>query len=81
MVCFCTLPVYVVALWILLNNGHGTDSFMYIYMAMWAGFAVDMASRRCPECDKQFFVKVILLNLLTRNCVNCGLSEHGEKHQ
>jgi hypothetical protein len=78
MVCFCTLPVYVVAVWILLNNERGIDAFMYFYMTMWAGFAVDMASRRCPNCDHQFFVKSILMNLITRRCVNCGLSKETE---
>ncbi len=78
MVCFCTLPVYMAALWILLSNQHDIDSFMYFYMAMWAGFAVDMASRRCPDCDNQFFVKLILLNLLTRRCVNCGSAQQGD---
>ncbi|MEQ9069363.1 MAG: hypothetical protein RLO18_21695, partial [Gimesia chilikensis] len=72
LVCLLTLPVYVGALWVLLNNGRDIDSFMYIYMAVWAGFAVDMARRRCPLCNKQFYVKTILLNMVTRRCVHCG---------
>ena len=73
-VCFLTLPVYMISLWILLNNQRGIESFMYIYMALWSGFAVDMALRRCPECHHQFFVKSVLLNLITRRCVHCGYS-------
>ena len=73
-VCFWTLPIYVIALWILLNNQRGIESFMFIYMALWAAFAVDMAMRRCPECGEQFFVKSILLSLIARDCVHCGFS-------
>ncbi len=72
-VCLWTLPVYAVAVWVLLSNQHQIDTFMFIYMAMWAGFAVDMASRRCPACGEQFFVKAIFLNLLSRRCVHCKL--------
>lgn len=72
MVCLLTLPVYVGALWVLLNNGRDIDAFMFIYMGVWAGFAVDMARRRCPVCNKQFYVKTILLNMITRSCVHCG---------
>ncbi|MFP6809658.1 MAG: hypothetical protein VB960_01255 [Pseudohongiellaceae bacterium] len=74
-VCFWTLPVYVLAVWGLLNNQRGIEVFMYIYMAVWAGFAVDMARRRCPACGQQYFVKNILLNIVTRCCVACGLEE------
>lgn len=72
MVCFWTLPVYIVAIWMLLNNGRDTEAFMYIYMGMWAGFAIDMVRRLCPSCHRQFFVKTILMNLRTRSCVHCG---------
>lgn len=71
-VCFWTLPVYVVAIWVLLNNGRGIDSMMWIYMAVYAGFAIDMSMRHCPVCHKQFYVKSIFLNLLTKKCVHCG---------
>ena len=71
-VCFWTLPVYVVSIWMLLNNGHSIDSMMWIYMAVYAGFAIDMSMRNCPNCRKQFYVKSIFLNLLTRQCVHCG---------
>jgi len=74
-----TLPVYMVAVWVLLANRQSIDSFMFIYMAMWAGFGVDMASRRCPSCGEQFFVKAIFLNLLTRRCVHCRLDRAATK--
>jgi len=74
LVCFWTLPVYVIAIWVLLNNGRSIDTIMWIYMGLYAIFAVDMASRRCPQCGNQFFVKTILLNLLTHRCVHCELS-------
>ena len=82
-VCFLTLPVYMVSLWILLNNQRGIESFMYIYMALWSGFAVDMALRRCPECHHQFFVKSVLLNLISRRCVHCGYAkqENSDKQE
>lgn len=74
MVCLLTLPVYMVAVWFLLENQRSIDSFMFMYMAMWAGFAVDMARRRCPNCGEQYFVKAIFLNLISKRCVHCGLS-------
>ncbi len=71
-VCFWTLPVYVMAIWILLDNGREIDSMMWIYMAVYAAFAIDMSMRRCPACHHQFYVKSIFLNLLSRDCVHCG---------
>ena len=71
LVCFWTLPVYVVAVWMLLNNGRDVDAFMWIYIGVYALFAIDMVRRRCPRCKQQFFVKTILLNLVTHNCVHC----------
>lgn len=73
-VCFWTLPVYIIGIWALLNNGSSIDLFMFIYMALYAGFALDMSMRRCPLCREQFFVKSILLNLLTHQCMHCGVS-------
>ncbi len=67
-----TLPVYIIAIWLLLNNQRDIESIMYIYMAVWAGFSVDMARRLCPQCHKQFFVKNILMSLRARRCVHCG---------
>ncbi len=72
LVCFWTLPVYIAAVWILLNNGRDIEAFMYIYMGIWGGFAIDMVRRPCPECGRQFFVKTILMNLRTHRCVHCG---------
>ena len=74
LVCLMTLPVYMVAVWVLLNNQRDIDTFMFIYMGVWAAFGVDMARRRCPACGEQYFVKVVLLNLRTRRCVHCGLA-------
>jgi hypothetical protein len=73
MVCLLTLPVYMVAVWFLLQNQQSVDTFMFMYMALWAAFAVDMARRRCPNCGQQFFVKVIFLNLISKRCVHCSL--------
>lgn len=74
LVCFWTLPVYVVSVWVLLNNGRSVETIMWIYMGVYAIFAVDMASRKCPQCNNQFFVKSIFLNLKTHQCVHCQLS-------
>lgn len=72
MVCLWTLPVYVIAVWMLLSNQRDIEFIMYFYMAVWAAFAVDMARRSCPKCHKQFFVEVILMSLRARRCVHCG---------
>lgn len=77
LVCLLTLPVYMVAVWMLLQNQRGIDAFMFVYMSLWAAFAFDMARRRCPQCDKQFFVKTIFLNLISKRCMHCGLSASG----
>ncbi len=74
LVCCWTLPVYIIGIWILLDNGRGIDTFMFVYMALSAGFALDMSLRRCPHCRQQFFVKSILLNLITRQCVHCAVA-------
>ena len=74
LVCFWTLPIYVISVWMLLNNGRNIDSIMWIYMGLYALFAIDMVRRRCPQCNQQFFVKTILMNLVTHRCVHCKLS-------
>ena len=74
LVCCWTLPVYIIGIWILLGNGRGIDTFMFVYIALSAGFALDMSLRRCPRCRQQFFVKSILLNLISRRCVHCGVA-------
>lgn len=73
MVCFWTLPVYVLAIWLLLDNSRDVAALMYVYMALWAAFAVDMARRRCPACGGQFYVRSVLLDLFARRCVHCRL--------
>ena len=73
LVCFLTLPLYVAAVWMLLSNGRQVDTLMWSYIALYAGFALDMVRRRCPRCGEQFFVKAILMNLVARRCVHCGL--------
>lgn len=72
-VCLCTLPIYILTVWILLSNRQPIDLFMFFYFALCAGFWLDMAWRRCPACEKQFYVKSILLNLMTHKCVHCSL--------
>ena len=72
MVCFWTLPVYILAIWVLLNNQRDIDAIMFIYMGVWAGFAMDMARRRCPICKEQFYVKNVLMSLRAKRCVHCG---------
>jgi len=72
-VCVLTLPVYIFVVWELLAAQRNIGSIMVVYMAIWTGFAIDMASRRCPACGKQFFVKVVMLNLLSHRCRHCDL--------
>ena len=74
MVCFYTLPLYMVALIILLNQGRSVTMFMFIYMAVYAVFAIDMVSKQCPACEKQFFVQTFFLNFITSKCVHCKIS-------
>ena len=72
-VCFWTLPVYMTGVWLLLEERREIDVFMLVYIAIWSGFALDMARRACPGCGRQFFVRNILMNLMTRKCVHCGI--------
>ena len=72
-VCFWTLPVYILIVWVLLSNRQPIDLFMFFYFCLCAGFWIDMVRRRCPVCTKQFYVKSIVLNLRTKKCVHCGL--------
>lgn len=73
MVCFYTLPLYAIALIFLLNGRRDITVFMFVYMALYAVFAIDMVVKQCPECSKQFFVKSYFLNFFTRKCVHCGV--------
>ena len=77
LVCFLTLPLYIAAVWALLSNGREVGSFMWVYIALYSLFAIDMVRRRCPSCGEQFFVKSILLSLVTKRCVHCGESGNG----
>ncbi|PCH62968.1 MAG: hypothetical protein COC19_02085 [SAR86 cluster bacterium] len=73
-VCFFTLPIYIVAVYVLLSRGLSVSVFMTVYMVLYTVFGLNMAIRRCPKCRQQFFVKSILLNLVTKKCVHCGLA-------
>jgi len=72
MVCFWSLPGYMLGVWLLLGERRGIDLFMFIYRAIWFGFALDLARRKGPGCGRQFFVRNILLNPIARKCVHCG---------
>ena len=37
MVCFWTLPLYMLAIWMLLTNRREIDVIMFVYMGVWAG--------------------------------------------
>lgn len=74
LVCFYTLPLYATLVWILLSRGQSVDAIMFVYMALYAVFAVIMANQRCPNCEEQFYVKTVFLNLIKRQCVHCGQS-------
>ena len=70
-VCFWTLPIYISIVWFLLMSRQSVDLFMLFYFVLCASFWLDMAWRKCPACKKQFYVRSILLNLVTRKCVHC----------
>lgn len=72
LVCFLTLPLYVIAVWVLLSNARDVSALMWVYIGLYAVFALDMVRRRCPRCGEQFFVHSILMNLVTKRCVHCG---------
>ncbi|MDP6415068.1 MAG: hypothetical protein QGG54_08605 [Gammaproteobacteria bacterium] len=76
-VCVLTLPVYIFVVWELLADQRNIGSIMLVYMAIWTVFAIDMASQRCPACGNQFFVKVVMLNLLSHRCRHCDLELDG----
>ena len=73
LVCIATFPVYAVAVWVLLSNGNSIDNFMFMYMGLWTGFALDMSLRKCPACGEQFYVKSVFLRLTSKHCAHCGL--------
>jgi len=78
-VCFYTLPLYIAALVLLLNEGRSVVMFMFVYMAVYAVFAIDMVVKKCPACSKQFYVTAFFLNFITKKCVHCGLSCTGNR--
>lgn len=73
-VCFATFPVYVLAVTQVLNSGNETTMIMFAYMLLYAGFGINAATKRCPECHQQFFVKQYFLNPFSSHCAHCGLS-------
>lgn len=75
LVCFATFPVYAIGVWLLLSSGRSIEGFMFVYMGLWSAFAFDMTLRKCPACNKQFFVRSILMSLTSKKCVHCGLDK------
>jgi len=73
-VCFGTFPVYVLAVMRVLESGNETTLIMIAYMALYAGFGVNLATKRCPQCHEQYFVKTFFLNPFRAQCAHCGLA-------
>lgn len=73
LVCFMTLPLYVMAVAGLVGNGRDISVLMLAYMALYAGFGINLSVKRCPRCHQQFFVKHYFLNPFPRKCAHCGL--------
>jgi hypothetical protein len=48
LVCFLTLPLYVLAVWSLLSNGRDVSTLMWVYIALYAVFALDMVRPPLP---------------------------------
>jgi hypothetical protein len=76
MVCFMTLPLYVMAVAGLVGSGQDISVLMLAYMALYAGFGINLSVKRCPRCHQQFFVKHYFLNPFPRKCAHCGLHCH-----
>lgn len=78
-VCFCTFPVYVLAVMQVLESGNETTLIMFAYMSLYAGFGANLATKRCPECHAQYFVKSFFLNPFRSHCAHCALAlKHDE---
>ncbi len=75
-VCFSTLPVYVFTVSQVLEAGNSSNTVMFAYMALYAGFGVNASVKRCPQCHEQYFVKHLFLNPFRSHCAHCGLSLH-----
>lgn len=73
-VCFWTFPVYVLAVMRVLDSGNETTLIMFAYMALYAGFGVNVATKRCPQCHQQYFVKSFFLNPFRSQCAHCDLA-------
>lgn len=76
LVCFMTLPLYVMAVAGLVGNGQDISVLMLAYMALYAGFGINLSVMRCPRCHQQFFVKQYFLNPFPSKCAHCGLHCH-----
>jgi hypothetical protein len=76
LVCFMTLPLYVMAVAGLVGSGQDISVLMLAYMALYAGFGINLSVKRCPRCHQQFFVKHYFLNPFPRKCAHCGLHCH-----
>jgi hypothetical protein len=75
-VCFSTLPVYVFTVSQVIEAGNSSNTVMFAYMALYAGFGVNASVKRCPQCHEQYFVKRFFLNPFRSHCAHCGLSLH-----
>lgn len=73
-VCFCTFPIYVVAVTRVLDSGNSTTTIMFAYMLLYAYFGVQASVKRCPDCHEQFFVKKLFLNPFSDKCAHCGVA-------
>lgn len=74
LICFLTFPVYAWGVMELLNAGQDITWFMLFYMAIYAGFGINLSVKRCPRCHNQFFVAKYFLNPIGTRCKHCGLS-------
>lgn len=72
-VCFCTFPLYILAINALLQGGNNITSYMLMYMALYAGFGINASVKRCPQCHEQFYVRHFFLNIFRNTCAHCGL--------
>jgi len=70
-VCFWTFPVYVYAVMKVLESGNETTGIMLVYMVVYAIFGANLATKRCPNCHGQFFVKSFFLNPFKSECAHC----------
>ncbi len=73
-VCFATLPVYMFTVSQVVDAGNSSNTVMFAYMALYAGFGVNASVKRCPQCHEQYFVKRLFLNPFRSHCAHCGLS-------